>query len=190
MVFVPPTWIEGLLAMTWYHIGIPIIVALVIGVIVALIIKEDRFAGGFVTFIIIGFIGLLVMFPVGEIMWHENYEVPSVQEKIITIQEIQPAPKANMSNINNADELMFITTEGEGYANTESGWFAGFSKWDTRDIFNQLRINGTYKIKYYGWREGKTSSFPNILEVTEVINETNTTPNKQSDYFGVKLATI
>ena len=76
---------------------------------------------------------------------------------------------------------MFVTKEGKEFANIES-W--PFSKFETRTIFNKLRVNGTYKIKYYGWRNGQNNEFPNILSVEEVIDENNTQPNDFNKYFG------
>ena len=83
--------------------------------------------------------------------------------------------------INSADDLMLITTDNEGFLNEENFLFG---KFNTRDIFNELKVNGTYKIKYYGWREGYNSGFPNILAVEEVINETNASSNDYNKYFG------
>lgn len=87
--------------------------------------------------------------------------------------------------IDNANELLLVTTDGEGFFNNENFFF---DKFNTRDIFNKLKVGGTYKIKYYGWRNGYNSGFPNILSVEEVIDETNATENKYGDYFGTKLA--
>ena len=90
-----------------------------------------------------------------------------------------------MMTISNADQLMLVTTEKEGFFNMENFLF---EKFNTRDILYQLKINGTYKIKYYGWREGFTTGFPNVLSVEEVIDESNATEAKYEDYFGTKLA--
>ena len=69
---------------------------------------------------------------------------------------------------------MMVTRERECFLNNENFLFG---KFDTRDIQNNLKVNGTYKIKYYGWKEGFNNRFPNILSVKEVINESNTSPN-------------
>ena len=90
-----------------------------------------------------------------------------------------------MMVIDNADELMMITSDGRGFVNEENFLF---QKFDTRDILNKLKPNGVYKIKYYGWREGFNSGFPNILSVEEVVDESNVTDVKLSDYFGSKLS--
>lgn len=64
---------------------------------------------------------------------------------------------------------MMITTEYEEFLNEKNFLL---KKFNTRDIFNELKINEAYKIKYYGWRNGFNSEFPNIISVKEVINET------------------
>ena len=65
-------------------------------------------------------------------------------------------------------------------------WYVGLLTYG-RDIFYQLRDNGTYKIKYYGWREGFTNSFPNILSVEQVVDENGTVPPSYNKYFGINL---
>jgi hypothetical protein len=187
-MFISPNWFEGWLIQFGIFIVIPLIIAIIIG----LIIKRKKNSKGLglisvgISFIIV----LLIMMPVGSVFWHYAYEVPSIQEKIITVQEWQPKAgiKYNtegVMTIDNADQLMLITTEGEGFLNEENFLF---QKFNTRDIFNDLKINGTYKIKYYGWRNGFNSGFPNILSVEKIINENGTRNNKYGDYFGVKLA--
>ncbi|RAP48194.1 MAG: hypothetical protein BZ135_00945 [Methanosphaera sp. rholeuAM6] len=59
-----------------------------------------------------------------------------------------------------------------------------FNKFETRSLFNQLRINDTYKIRYYSWRNGHNNEFPNILSIEEKINENNTQSNDWNKYFG------
>ena len=54
-------------------------------------------------------------------------------------------------------------------------------------MLNQLKENGTYKITYYGWREGFNDGFPNILTVDEVINETNASNMDYNKYFGYQI---
>ena len=56
-------------------------------------------------------------------------------------------------------------------------------RFNTRNILNTLKPNGTYKIKYYGWREGYNSGVPNILSVEEIIDESNCTNHSISDYM-------
>ena len=119
-------------------------------------------------------------------IWNEWMEQPSVRTDTITITGIQPRPGAVVITsegyaIDNANQLMFTTSDGREFANTEN-WM--FNKFETRTIFNQLRIGGTYKIKYYGWRNGQNNEFPNILSIEEVIDETNTTSNDYNKYFG------
>lgn len=190
MVFVEPTWIEGMLV----YIAMIFIPALIIGAIGGILAwklddsYDSNMLGLFIFFLL--FIpATFGMAGVASIYWHNAYEVPSIQEKIITVKEWQPTPGSHsngdgMMEITDAGELMVITTDGEGFFNQENFLFG---KFNTRDIFNQLKVNGTYKIRYYGWREGFTSTFPNILSVEEVIDETNATENEYSDYFGIKL---
>jgi hypothetical protein len=79
---------------------------------------------------------------------------------------------------------MLITTDGEGFLNQENFLF---QKFDTRDVLLQLKPGGTYRVEYYGWREGFNSGFPNILRVVEVIDESGAEDVKVSDYFGTKI---
>lgn len=187
-MFVPPTWMEGLLINVVMYIVIPLVIATGIGVVVSKRTHDGE--SGAITACFGTFILVLVMLLVGSVYWFNAYEMPSIQEKIITVKEWQPkaglqANSDGLMTINNAADLMLITTNNEGFLNEENLYF---NKFKTRDIFNQLKINGTYKIKYYGWREGFNSGFPNILSVEQVINENNTVENKYSDYFGTKLA--
>ncbi|WP_414469133.1 DUF1523 family protein [Methanobacterium sp. ACI-7] len=135
-------------------------------------------------------VAVIVIYPIGCVYWWSAYEVPSVQEKVITVQGWEPKPGINvydngMMIISNADQLLLVTNESEGFFNNENFLF---QKFNTRDIFNQLKVGGTYKIKYYGWRNGFNSGFPNILSVEQVINETNATNNDYNKYFGTKFA--
>lgn len=187
-MFVPPTWMEGLMIQLVIFVIIPLIIATIAGIGIWRWSRDGE-AGLFGLGAIFAIL-FFVMIPVGSVYWYNAYEVPSVQEKIITVQNWEPrvgisTDKNGMMTIDNADELMMITTENEGFFNMENFLFG---KFNTRDILNTLRVNGTYKIKYYGWREGFNSGFPNILSVEEVINENGTTAVKYNDYFGTKLA--
>ena len=144
----------------------------------------------FTTFVLVFTVAVIVIYPIGCVYWFYAYEVPSVQDKIITVQGWEPKPGITTNNngmmvINNANQLMLVTTDNEGFLNNENFLFQKFA---TRDIFNQLKVGGTYKIKYYGWRNGYNSGFPNILSIEQVISETNATNNDDNKYFGVKLA--
>lgn len=185
MAFVPPTWVEGLAVQLVMYVVIPLIVALAIGAI-AWIKTKDIAAGALVFGVAMGIL-MVIAYPIGCVYWYDNYEVPSVQEKIITIQGYEPVPGI-MTNeegnivIDNADQWLIVTTNGS-YLNEENFFFG---KYDTRDIIQKLKIGGTYRIKYYGWREGRTSSFPNILSVEEVINETGAKEFK--NYYGTQVS--
>lgn len=39
----------------------------------------------------------------------------------------------------------------------------------------------------HGWREGFTSSFPNILSVEQFVDENGTVPLSYNKYFGINL---
>lgn len=180
MTFIPPTWFEGLLVQIGYCV-IPIILAVCVWFVCAA--KDHAFIGSVIAVLLIAFalIG-------GSFLWWENYEVPSVQSKVVTVQDWQP--KAGISTnengmmvIDNANQLMLVTTDGEAFLNEENFFF---QKFETRDILNELKPNGTYEIRYFGWREGFNSGFPNILCVEKVIDESNVT-NDNINYFGTKL---
>jgi len=186
-MFVAPNWFEGLLINIVMYIVVPLVIAAGIGIVFGKLMNED--GAGFIGFVLSFAIIAAIMIPAGSVYWFNTYEVPSVQEKIITVSEWQP--KAGLSTnserlmvIDNAGDLMMITTEQEGFFNEENLYF---KKFNTRDILLQLKVNGTYRIKYYGWRNGFNSGFPNILSVEEVIDESNAVDKKLSDYFGTKL---
>ncbi|HML06061.1 MAG TPA: hypothetical protein VK426_09830 [Methanobacterium sp.] len=209
-MFAAPSWLEGLLIQFGMYIVIPLIIAIIAGIVKWKKLKdrephhnephkehnESHHRGSnhrgsiFITSALAFIVAIIVIYPIGCVYWFYAYEEPSVQEKIITVQGWEPKPgiMANnngMMNINNANQLMLVTNESEGFFNNENFLF---QKFNTRDIFNQLKVGGTYKIKYYGWRNGYNSGFPNILSVEQVINETGAKNNNYGDYFGTKLA--
>lgn len=188
-MFVPPNWFEGLITQIGIFVVIPLILALIAGIMAG---KFDHDEGTGATVFEIAFvIGMILMIPIGSAYWWSNYEVPSIQYKNITVKEWQPKPGIStdsngMMTITSANDLLLVTTDGEGFLNEENLFFG---KFNTRDIFNQLKVNGTYEIEYFGWRNGFNNGFPTILKVTRVINENGTHENRYSDYFGTKLAT-
>ena len=208
-MFVAPNWLEGLLIQVGIYIGIPLLIAVIVGLVKWKKVKDKPYKKEYpnepyyeepyydeskkmsvaITFALALLISAIVMYPLGCVYWWSAYEVPSVQEKVITVQGWEP--KAGMTSngygmvISNADQLMLVAKDGEGFFNNENFLF---QKFNTRDIFNLLKVGGTYKIKYYGWRNGYNSGFPNILSVEQVINETNATTNDYNKYFGTKFA--
>lgn len=197
-MFVPPSWLEGLFIQIGMYVVIPLIIAtiFVIGISKKLNHKESNHkrsnskGSKFLIFALAFIIAVIVVYPIGCVYWFYEYEVPSVQEKIITVQGWEPRPGIipddnGMMTISNANQLLLVTTENEGFFNTENLFFG---KFNTRDIFNQLKVGGIYKIKYYGWRNGFNSGFPNILSVEEVVNESSAKNNSYGNYFGTKLA--
>lgn len=193
MVFVPPSWIWGAFVYGIIHL-IPVVVGFIC-MLIGVGIYEDNYFSNKINYgtWILALLGIFIIVggSVGaSYVLHEMYEVPSVQEEIITVDEWQPVPSIQPNengiiSINSANDLMLITKDGKCFYNQENMWF---SKFETRDIFNKLKVNGTYKIKYYGWRNGQNNGFPNILSVEKVIDESNASPNKYSDYFGARLS--
>lgn len=178
MVFVAPNFIDG--ALIW---GMIYILPILVGVLIILVgvgKGNKKILWGGVIFII-------VMFCLSSFIWYETMELPSVDETVVTVQEWQPSPSVkhdeyNHMVIENANQLILVSTTGDSFQNTEHLWFG---KFETRDILNHMKKGGTYRIKYYGWRNGVTSSFPNILSVEEVIDESNV--NATDDYFGMRI---
>lgn len=165
MTFIPPTWFEG--AMFYLLVvGIPIILAILLGVIGALADNDILFVVGIIL-LIIGIIAI----PGSSVLWHYNYEVPSVQQETITVDDWQPTFGRYWGDVKSADDLMLKTSDGRLFGNNENFLFG---KFNTRDILDCLKPNGTYKITYYGWREGYNNGVPNILSVDEIVNENNT----------------
>ena len=188
MVFTPPSWIFG----TAFYVGYIFIPLILFGLVALFGFAKSDLDNNWGYIGIIGAILFFSWFFLGiatsDLAWHQAYEIPSVDEKVITVKEWQPRvglhSDEGMMHIDSADDLMLVTSEDECYYNTENFWFG---KFDTRDVFNKLKEGGTYKIKYYGWREPFNSGFPNLLSVEEVVDESNATDVKFSDYFGTKL---
>ena len=179
--FIPPSWIEGTLYYVLWII-IPLIFALICGIIIFkdnFKIKNKKTKIAIVCMVICVFLTFASASFLADWAWHYQYEVPSVQEKIITVDNWQPDFRTNMNEVDSADDLLMQTTTGELYENNENFLF---HKFNTREILSQMKPGGVYKIKFYGWREGYTSSAPNILSV-EVIDESNATNHDISDYM-------
>lgn len=164
-MFVQPTWFDGLLFYALI-ILIPLVIGIGIGIL-GLTKNNDKIAA-------IGILGIaiavIMLLGGASVVWHYQYEVPSVQETTITISDWQPEFGRYWGNISNAGDLMLQTKDGQLFGNKENFLFG---KFDTRDVFNKLKPNGTYVIKYYGWREGFNNGVPNILSVEEVVDESN-----------------
>lgn len=198
-MYTEPTWIQLLINSTLLYLGLAV-TGIIITLLLCLIIirirekledcefsLDDKVRTSLPVIIVMGII--LIIGGAGiaaPLIWNEWMEKPSVREDTITITGIQPMPgKVDITSegysIKNSNQLMFITSDGREFSNTEN-WM--FNKFETRSIFNKLHINGTYKIKYYGWRNGQNNEFPNILSIEEVVNENGTSPNDFNKYFG------
>lgn len=174
MTFVAPSWFSGMLIWASY-ILIPVIIAIVS---FTLINKSRNRTLEKIAFVIIVCCAIFAALG-SSVMWHYQFEVPSINEKTVTVASWQPKVGIELNEnglmvIDSADDLMMVTDKGEGFINEENFLFF---KFNTRDIYNQLKVNGTYKIRYYGWREGFNNGFPNILSIEEVIDENHTLTN-------------
>ena len=164
-MFVPPTWFDGAL---FYALWI--LIPIILGIIIFIIgWTKDSGIALFIGIILV--VAGLIMVPGSHVLWHYQVEEPSVQEKVITVDDWQPHFGHYWGDVSSADDLMLKTNDGELFGNNENFLFG---KFNTRDILDQLKPNGTYKIKYYGWREGFNNGIPNILSVEQVIDENNT----------------
>lgn len=193
-MFVAPNWFTG--TIIWACFFIPFILAIIFAIYNGIGLFNtnnseinDKYMKRFIVSIILVLVLLPVCHGLGGYIWHETYEIPSINEKVVTVQDWQVKPDSAHSSdgimtIDNANQLMLITSDGEAFVNEENFLF---QKFDTRDVLNTLKVGGKYKIQYYGWREGYNSGFPNILSVEEVIDESNATNVSLSNYFGNKL---
>ena len=174
MSFVAPNWFLGMLIWIGY-----IVLPILIGICAVFIaFKRNNSILNKIGIVVLIFGVCFAVFG-SSILWHYQYEIPSVTQKVITVGSWQPKAGIEVNEnglmvIDSADDLMMVTSTGEGFLNDENFLF---SKFNTRDIYNQLKVNGTYKITYYGWRDGFNNAFPNILSVDEVINESNAHAN-------------
>ena len=192
MTFVPPTWFEGLMYyLLWFLIPLGIgVVLFTIGWF------KDSDKGEITTsqavLVVGGILFILIAICCGlfatDIAWHYQYEEPSVQTKTITVDDWQPKFDHYWGDVKRADDLMLKTKDGELFINDENFLF---QKFNTRDVLDQLKPNGTYVIKYYGWREGFNNGCPNILSVEKVIDESNTTQHHDiSDYMNKRSVIV
>lgn len=188
MSFVQPTWFEGAMYFASFFL-IPAALFLIMGVIGWLAeLKDNETLARFCIVLAIIFIICLVASPVvSNVAWHYQYEVPSVQEETITVENWQPVFGKYWGDVHTADDLMMQTKDGRLFGNTENFLF---QKFETRDILNNLHVNGTYKIKYYGWREGYNNGVPNILSIEEVIDDNGTKANDISQYMNKRSIII
>lgn len=173
MVFVPPTWFEGLLFYASWTI-VPLIIAVILFVVSWISDSKHKDTATIISFgVAILFVAIAICGAgfLADWSWHYSVEEQSVQEKVITVDDWQPYFGHYWGDVQSADDLMLKTTDGELFANQENFLFG---KFNTRDILDQVKPNGTYKIKYYGWREGYNNGIPNILSVEQVIDEKNT----------------
>ena len=144
MSFLQPTWFSGIIIWASY-ILIPIIIAIFI-VFLGIKSKSKTFKK---ILMVISILCVLIACLGPNILWHYQFEVPSVSEKIITVGSWQPKAGIDVNEnglmlIDSADDLMMITATGEGFLNEENFLFF---KFNTRDIYNQLKVNGTYIVK-------------------------------------------
>lgn len=190
MVFVPPTWWIGTLI--WVSFGIPLFICAIFAgysIIKCTVFDDDNYTKYFLICMILILILVPVTEGVGGYIWHEVYEIPSVTSEVVTVESWQVKPDAvhsdkGMMVIDNADQLMMITSDGRGFYNNENFLF---QKFDTRDILNNAKPGAKINLTYYGWREGFNSGFPNILSV-KVVDDSNATNVSLGDYFGTKLS--
>jgi len=178
--FIPPNWFMGMLIYAGYF-AVPLIIGVIAWVFFAL---KDKPTIGTVILIICLVIGI----GCAHVLWWQNFEVPSVESKVVTVQDWQAKPGLNtdergMMVIDSADDLMMVTSDGDGYLNTEN---LLFQKFDTRDILNKAKPGAVINVTSYGWREGFNSGFPNILSV-DVIDDSHAENKTVGDYFGTKV---
>lgn len=71
--------------------------------------------------------------------------------------------------VNHGDNSYYLVwTENNGVLTVRDDWFQ--FKFSASDTYGQLREEKKYKVKVNGIRLGLTSSYPNILEITDVIS--------------------
>lgn len=84
--------------------------------------RSNKYGSKIITFSLAFIVAVIVVYPIGCVYWFYSYEVPSVQEKIITVQEWEPRPGIIAKGdgtmvISNADQLLLVTMESEGFYN-------------------------------------------------------------------------
>jgi hypothetical protein len=111
-----------------------------------------------ITVIVIVVLGLLFKF---------TYPWISVNTKVVTIK------KLDHKVYDGVDKYLVFTEDDGVFENTDClRWL----KKNSSDIQGDLEEKKKFEIKYYGWRIPFFSSYPNIVEVTEVAEDTTATP--------------
>ena len=87
------------------------------------------------------------------------YTYGTSDEAVVTIE------KSEMVLSKDKGKYLIFTKKSGVFENTDS-WFR--LKFDSSDMYNLLKEGKTYKIKYYGWRIGFFSMYPNIYDAVEV----------------------
>lgn len=90
------------------------------------------------------------------------YPWTTASTKIVKITE------KTVKQIGGDDEQSYLIGTDQGSFKIEDNW--QHLQWSSFDLFSKLEKGQTYKISYYGWRFGWTSSFP-ILYAAEKVPE-------------------
>lgn len=99
------------------------------------------------TFIIILFLVFFVGIPAAHHLSQEEIQITVVKTE-------------RVSNKESSRYLIF--TENETFENTDS-WM--FLKFDSSDLYGQLKTDSTYNVKVAGWRIKMLSSYRNIISI-------------------------
>ncbi len=82
------------------------------------------------------------------------------------IKEITVKDKERIDDDDDSKYLIF--TEQGVFENTDS---IMFFKWNSSDVYNQIEVGATYKVKVAGWRVPFLSWYENVIVIEEVIDE-------------------
>lgn len=66
------------------------------------------------------------------------------------------------------DDKYLIYTDNGTYEITDS---LTYWRWDSSDLYGEIKVGKTYRAKVYGWRIPFLSSYKNIVSVKEVKSE-------------------
>ena len=111
---------------------------------------------GNVVFALFGVLALAVALILGGVKLAGRFSTETV---VATVNE-----KGERCASRDSCKYMIYTDKGV-YQNTDS---LLYWKWDSAEVYNDLKVGKTYNLTVAGWRVAFLSWFPNVVEYTEV----------------------
>lgn len=108
----------------------------------------------------IGFIAIVIVAIIMGVWWNWKISYGNIQTIEITVED-----KYIKRSGSEDDKYLVVDTDGNTYKITDLKFLG---KWNSTDLYNQLKIGNTYKITTSGIRNGFMSMYPNINKIEEL----------------------